>query len=87
MLTQGLHKLHKEHDKGRVHLQLSFKRGLHPFYPPLLDVLYPRFQGPVAGALASHPVTQLQHWDPWMTQRDLAAKLRAFLEVSSQLAT
>lgn len=78
---QGLQKLRQEHDKGHVHLQLSFKRGLHPFYPPLLDVLYPRFTGPVAGALTSHPVTQLQHWDPWITQRELVAKLKAFLEV------
>ena len=78
---QGLQKLHQEHDKGHVHLQLSFKRGLHPFYPPLLDVLYPRFKGPVAGALTSHPVTQLQHWDPWITQRELVTKLKAFLEV------
>lgn len=82
---QGLHKLHQEHGKGYVHLQLSFKRGLHPFYPPLLDVLYPRFKGPVAGALTSHPVTQLQQWDPWITQRELAGKLKAFLEVCSAL--
>lgn len=78
---QGLHAVHQQHGCNHVHMRLSFKRGLHPFYPPSLDLLHPRFKGPVNGALASHPVAQLQHWDPWRTLQELAAKLKAFLQV------
>ena len=78
---QGLRELHQQHDCNYVQVRLSFKRGLHPFYPPMLGLLHPRMRGPVNGALASHPVAQLQHWDPWGTQRELAAKLKAFLQV------
>ena len=44
-------------------------------------MLSPRFYGPVAGALTSHPLLTLQHWDPWMPIKQLAAQLRAFLQV------
>ncbi|KAL3136896.1 hypothetical protein ABBQ32_006505 [Trebouxia sp. C0010 RCD-2024] len=84
-LAQGLHAVHQQHDCNHVHLRLSFKRGLHPFYPPLLDLLHPRFKGPVNGALASHPVAQLQHWDPWRTLQDLAAKLKSFLQAVAEV--
>ena len=82
---QGLHAIHQQHDCSHVHLRLSFKRGLHPFYPPSLDLLHPRFVGPANGALASHPVAQLQYWDPWGTLRELAAKLESFLQVLTRL--
>ena len=84
---QGIHAVRQHHDCDYVHLRLSFKRGLHPFYPPVLDLLHPRMKGPVHGALASHPIAQLRHWDPWGTQRELAAKLKAFLEVALQCMT
>ncbi|KAL0054327.1 hypothetical protein WJX82_007206 [Trebouxia sp. C0006] len=84
-ISQGLRAIHRQHECDYVHLRLSFKRGLHPFYPPLLDLLHPRFKGPVSGALASHPVAQLQHWDPWGTQRELAAKLKAFLQAVAEV--
>ena len=30
-----------------VQLQLVFKRPLHPFYPPSVQLVSPRFQGPL----------------------------------------
>lgn len=30
-----------------VQLQLVFKRPLHPFYPPSVQLVSPRFQGPI----------------------------------------
>lgn len=80
--SQGLQELRQQHDCSYIQIRLSFKRGLHPFYPPMLVLLHPRMKGPVNGALASHPVVQLQHWDPWGTQRELAAKLKGFLQVA-----
>jgi hypothetical protein len=45
-------------------------------------VVSPRLKGPLAGALASHPMLQLKNWDPWRPVKELAAHLRTFLEVS-----
>ena len=45
------------------------------------QVLAPRFMGPVAGAMTSHPLLTLQNWDPWMPIKQLAAQLRTFLQV------
>jgi hypothetical protein len=46
------------------------------------QVVSPRLKGPLAGALASHPMLQLKNWDPWRPVKELAAHLRTFLEVS-----
>lgn len=45
------------------------------------QVVSPRLKGPLAGALASHPMLQLKNWDPWRPVKELAAHLRTFLEV------
>ena len=47
----------------------------------VVQVVSPRFRGPLAGALASHPMLQLKNWDPWRPVKELAAHLRTFLEV------
>jgi hypothetical protein len=59
--------------------------GLHPFYPPALQLLRPRLAGPVPAALASHPALRLDHWDPWRTQKQLLQLLRGFLGVRAAL--
>ena len=51
--------LERRHGQGSVQLRLRFKRGLHPFYPPSVELLRPRFCGPLLGALASHPLLQV----------------------------
>ena len=51
--------LERRHGQGNVQLRLRFKRGLHPFYPPSVELLRPRFCGPLLGALASHPLLQV----------------------------
>lgn len=55
---QDLSELERLHGRGEVCLRLKFKRGLHPFFPPQLQLLRPRCLGPIAGALASHPMLQ-----------------------------
>jgi len=47
-----------------VHLRMHFKEDVHPFCPPLVEVVRPRLQGRVAGALMSHPRLHLANWDP-----------------------
>ncbi|CAL8462440.1 g1973 [Coccomyxa elongata] len=79
-LAQDLRELERLHGRGEVCLRLKFKRGLHPFFSPQVQLLRPRCLGPIAGALASHPMLQLSKWDPWRPQRDLLENLRTFLE-------
>lgn len=62
---------------------MHFKRGLHPFYPPTVQLLRPRCRAPLLGALSSHPMLQLAAWDPWRPQKDLIEQLRLFLQVRS----
>lgn len=80
-LGKDLAELEQRTGDGRIHLQLSFKRGLHPFFPPAVQVIGPRFQGPLAGALASHPMLLLKNWDPWRPVKELVAHLRTFMEL------
>lgn len=62
------------------------KRGLHPFYPATVQILRPRFIGPVAGAVASHPMLKLKNWDPWRTLTELGLLIQCFLEVGPRLS-
>ncbi|KAI7841707.1 hypothetical protein COHA_004574 [Chlorella ohadii] len=63
-----------------VQLQLVFKRPLHPFYPPSVQLSSPRFQGPILSAVASHPVFSVKGWDPTRSAREALLLLKAFLE-------
>lgn len=82
MLTsQDLAWLSRQGGSDSVHLRLHFKRGLHPFFPPRVELMAPRFLGPVLGALCSHPLLQLAFWDPWMRQQEMLELLKAFLQV------
>ncbi len=60
-------------------------RGLHPFYPPRLEVVRPHLTEPLPGALASHPLLRLEHWDPTLTMQELLESIKGFLEVRVRL--
>jgi baculoviral IAP repeat-containing protein 6 len=66
-----------------IQLRFTFMRGLHPFYPPRLEVVRPHLASPLPGALASHPLLRLEHWDPWMNMSQLLERIKEFLEVRS----
>lgn len=83
---QDLRELDRLHGRSDLCLRLKFKRGLHPFFPPQVQLLRPRFLGAVPGAVASHPMLQLAKWDPWRSQRNLLKELRQFLEVCPKLS-
>ena len=78
---QDLATLKDRGGEGCVHLRLKFKRGLHPFFPPAVQLVGPRFHGPLLGALCSHPMLQLNCWDPWLRQQELLEHLKTFLQV------
>ena len=68
------------HGYSTVQLHVTFKRGLHPFYPPHVEVIRPRFRGPVAWAVSSHPMLRLANWDPWRGQKSMLTDIRDFLQ-------
>ncbi|KAK9806493.1 hypothetical protein WJX73_002810 [Symbiochloris irregularis] len=84
-LAKDLTALHRQGGSDGVHLRLRFKRGLHPFFPPRVELVGPRFVGPVLGALCSHPLLQLAFWDPWMRQQELLELLKAFLQTAARV--
>lgn len=64
-----------------IQLRFTFMRGLHPFYPPRVEVVRPHLSAPLPGALASYPLLRLEHWHPTMTMVQLVDNIRTFLEV------
>lgn len=68
-----------------IQLRFSFMRGLHPFYPPRLEVVRPHLAAPLPGALASHPLLTLDHWDSCMNMSQLLERIKEFLEVGREV--
>lgn len=85
-MLQDLRQLAQEHGQCEIVLRMEFKRGLHPFFPPSIQLVRPRCRAPLIGALSSHPMLQLAHWDPWRPQKDLIEQLQLFLQVRSLLS-
>lgn len=48
-----------------------------------LIFVVPAAQGPLLGALCSHPMLRQSNWDPWRSQTELFAQIRTFLEVGT----
>mmetsp|Transcript_5781 Transcript_5781/g.16229 ORF Transcript_5781/g.16229 Transcript_5781/m.16229 type:complete len:994 (+) Transcript_5781:105-3086(+) len=79
-LGKDLAQLQQAHGYDFVELRVAFMRGLHPFYPPKVEVVRPRMPLAVVCALASHPLLSLEGWDPLKPCLELLKELRAFLE-------
>ncbi len=67
-----------------MQLRVSFKRGLHPFYPPAIQIVRPHFLMPIPGAVASHPMLKLSNWQPMRALREVFEEIKTFLEVGQQ---
>lgn len=79
-LYEDLMAMRELHGYSTVQLHVTFKRGLHPFYPPMVEVIRPRFKGPVNWAISSHPMLRLANWDPLRSQKLLIIEIKLFLE-------
>lgn len=79
--TQDLQEVSNKFATSSIQLRFTFMRGLHPFYPPRVEVVRPHLSTPLPGALASHPLLRLEHWDPTLTMTELVDNIRIFLEV------
>lgn len=84
-LNKDIYQLQKRFSYSSIHLLITFKRGLHPFFPPCLEILRPRLRGVMAWALASHPMLNLRNWDPLMRQKDLIMQIKEFLANNARI--
>lgn len=76
-----MQEIQRRHQYSFVKLILRFKRGLHPFYPPSVELVRPHFKGCIAAAVAVHPMLRLGTWDPWRPMEDVIRQIKAFLQV------
>lgn len=81
-LAADMQMVGRKYGMSSVQLQISFKRGLHPFYPPSVRIISPRFHDPVLAAVASHPAFSADGWNPMMSAKEAILKIKSFLEVS-----
>ncbi|WIA29416.1 hypothetical protein OEZ86_011919 [Tetradesmus obliquus] len=79
-LAKDLQEVSAKWAVSSIQLRFSFMRGLHPFYPPRLEVVRPHLAAPLPGALASHPLLTLDHWDSCMNMSQLLERIKEFLE-------
>ncbi|EFN57878.1 hypothetical protein CHLNCDRAFT_141888 [Chlorella variabilis] len=79
-LAQDMQQAGRRFGSSSVQMHIVFKRPLHPFYPPSVQLVSPRFQGPILGAVASHPLFAIKGWDPTLSARDALLLLKQFLE-------
>jgi hypothetical protein len=77
---QDMDAVSRRHSTTTLQLRFTFMRGLHPFYPPRVEVVRPHLAHPLLGALCSHPMLRLANWDPWVPMQEVVGTLKAFLE-------
>ena len=68
-----------------IELQLNFAMDLYPFYPPLVSVVRPRFEGFISGRIATMKCLQLSHWDPIHSTLDVLEHIRHELEENGRV--
>lgn len=69
---------HLPRERRVVRIKLTFKRGLYPFFPPLVQVIAPRLAGPMHLALTTHAAVA---WPTWKATRTIADVMAAFRQV------
>jgi len=63
-IARGLRRLVEQNGYDYVELRFSFAKGLHPFYPPSVQVIRPRLAGSAMWRLMNLAPLQLQNWRP-----------------------
>ncbi|GLI65397.1 hypothetical protein VaNZ11_008953 [Volvox africanus] len=84
-LAKDMREVSRRYFYSTVRLRLRFMRGLHPFFPPSVEVVWPHFKGPMLDAVASHPMLRLENWDPWRAAMDTVGQIKAFLEANARV--
>ncbi|KIZ04192.1 hypothetical protein MNEG_3760 [Monoraphidium neglectum] len=84
-LAKDMEVVSRRYAYSTLQLRFSFMRGLHPFFPPLLEVVRPHLAPPMLGALCSHPMLRLANWDPWRPMEEVVGAIKAFVEANGRV--
>eukprot|EP01129_Flabellula_baltica_P006443 TRINITY_DN240_c0_g4_i1.p1 TRINITY_DN240_c0_g4~~TRINITY_DN240_c0_g4_i1.p1 ORF type:complete len:867 (+),score=232.37 TRINITY_DN240_c0_g4_i1:20-2620(+) len=68
-----------------VELDIEFTLDLYPFYPPLVKVIRPRFQGFMMGRITSLDILKLENWDPIKNMSDIITLIKNMIEENATL--
>ena len=79
-LAKDMVEIQKRYSYSSISIIIRFKRGLHPFYPPAVEIVRPHLKGCLSAALASHPMLKLGSWDPTMSVDLMLNHIKTFLE-------
>ena len=63
-----------------VEIEFTFTPDLHPFYPPQVNIVRPRFKGWILGAVMTHPMFVLSGWDPMRSTLAVIEHVRTLLQ-------
>ncbi|KAI8463576.1 MAG: hypothetical protein J3K34DRAFT_462370 [Monoraphidium minutum] len=84
-LAKDMEAVSRRHAYSTLQLRFTFMRGLHPFFPPRLEVMRPHLAAPMLGALCSHPMLRLANWDPWRPMEEVVGAIKAFVEAHGRV--
>ena len=73
------------YERRVVRIMLHFKRGLYPFFPPLVQVVGPRLTSPMHLALTTHAAVAWPTWKATRTIADVMACFRQVLEAHGRV--
>lgn len=79
-LAGDLRESGRRYGTSTVQLQIQFKRVLHPFYPPSVRLVSPRFKGRLMLDLVCNSMLRPDVWDPVTTSKKLIMRVKDFLE-------
>eukprot|EP01052_Picozoa_sp_SAG31_P025608 SAG31_NODE_2254_length_6073_cov_3.048711_3_plen_206_part_00 len=80
-LGEDLTAVQQKYGYNHVELELHFTPDLHPFYPPKVTLVRPRFTGWILGAVMTHPMLALRGWDPMRPTACVLDQVRQMLQV------
>ncbi|CAM9308052.1 unnamed protein product [Ascophyllum nodosum] len=84
-LAEDLRRLRKTYAYGYVEMELTFTMDLYPFYPPLVKLVRPRFQGFMMGRITSLEMLQLSKWSSVRGMKGVLIGIRTALETWGRL--
>eukprot|EP01130_Rhizamoeba_saxonica_P019273 TRINITY_DN991_c0_g1_i2.p1 TRINITY_DN991_c0_g1~~TRINITY_DN991_c0_g1_i2.p1 ORF type:complete len:660 (-),score=151.06 TRINITY_DN991_c0_g1_i2:251-2230(-) len=78
-LLRSMQEINETFGYDYVELRVEFKMDLYPFYPPLVTVIRPRFQGFMMGRITSMEMLKLDKWNPVRNMSEILTTIRELL--------
>ena len=85
-LYEGMNQLQADYQYDHVELELNFTIDLYPFYPPLIKVIRPRFEGFMMGRIASMEILQLSKWNPIVSMKSVIGEIKSLIQHWARVA-